>query len=254
MRGRDRSARAGGRFFGWVIGGAVPSALAADWLAAAWDQAAGLYAAGPAAAVVEEVAGAWLKDILGLPEPAELRVRHRLPDGACDVPRRGAPCRSRTPRLGRRAAGTLGRSGHPHLQQHGAPRHGRPRPPAARLRPRLRHRSPDRRAGRLTPERSKPRWPPRRRPRDRPPAGRRSQYRRVRSLRGADSDRAPPRRLGARRRRFRPLGGGQPALAASGARSRRSRLLGYRRAQVAQRALRLRLRLRRRPGAAPRRR
>jgi glutamate/tyrosine decarboxylase-like PLP-dependent enzyme len=61
---------AGGRFFGWVIGGAVPSSLAADWLASTWDQAAGLYAAGPAAAVVEEVAGAWLKDLLGLPDSA----------------------------------------------------------------------------------------------------------------------------------------------------------------------------------------
>jgi len=61
---------AAGRFFGWVIGGALPSALAADWLTAAWDQPAGLYAAGPAAAVAEEVAGAWLKDILGLPAHA----------------------------------------------------------------------------------------------------------------------------------------------------------------------------------------
>ena len=61
---------AGGRFFGWVVGGAVPSSLAADWLAAAWDQNAGLYAAGPAAAVAEEVAGGWLKDILGLPASA----------------------------------------------------------------------------------------------------------------------------------------------------------------------------------------
>src|SRR5581483_4817527 len=52
---------AGGRFFGWVIGGALPSALAADWLTSAWDQNAGLYASGPAAAVVEEIAGAWLK-------------------------------------------------------------------------------------------------------------------------------------------------------------------------------------------------
>jgi glutamate/tyrosine decarboxylase-like PLP-dependent enzyme len=60
----------GGRFFGWVIGGVVPSALAADWLTTAWDQNAGLYASGPAAAVVEEVAGAWLKDILGLPASA----------------------------------------------------------------------------------------------------------------------------------------------------------------------------------------
>jgi glutamate/tyrosine decarboxylase-like PLP-dependent enzyme len=58
---------AGGRFFGWVIGGAVPAALAADWLTATWDQNAALYATSPAAAVVEEVSGRWLKDILRLP-------------------------------------------------------------------------------------------------------------------------------------------------------------------------------------------
>jgi glutamate/tyrosine decarboxylase-like PLP-dependent enzyme len=61
---------AGGRFFGWVIGGAVPSALAADWLTSTWEQNAGLYASGPAAAVAEEVAGAWIKDLLGLPSAA----------------------------------------------------------------------------------------------------------------------------------------------------------------------------------------
>lgn len=61
---------AGPRFFGWVIGGSVPAALAADWLTSAWDQNAGLYACGPAAAVVEEVAGAWLKELLGLPASA----------------------------------------------------------------------------------------------------------------------------------------------------------------------------------------
>jgi glutamate/tyrosine decarboxylase-like PLP-dependent enzyme len=59
---------AGGRFFGWVIGGALPSAIAADWLTTAWDQNAVLAASGPAAGAVEEVAGAWLKQILGLPE------------------------------------------------------------------------------------------------------------------------------------------------------------------------------------------
>lgn len=59
-----------GRFFGWVIGGALPAALAADWLTAAWDQNAASYACSPAEAVVEEVCGAWLKDLLGLPEGA----------------------------------------------------------------------------------------------------------------------------------------------------------------------------------------
>ena len=65
---------AGGRFFGWVIGGSVPAALAADWLAAAWDQNAALFACSPAAAVVEEVAGAWLKEILGLPAHASFAL------------------------------------------------------------------------------------------------------------------------------------------------------------------------------------
>ena len=61
---------ASGRFFGWVVGGSLPSALAADWLTSAWDQNAVLYNSGPAAAVVEETAGEWLKDILGLPPQA----------------------------------------------------------------------------------------------------------------------------------------------------------------------------------------
>jgi glutamate/tyrosine decarboxylase-like PLP-dependent enzyme len=61
---------AGGRFFGWVIGGSLPAALAADWLASAWDQNGAIYATSPAAAVVEEVAGEWLKEIFGLPAAA----------------------------------------------------------------------------------------------------------------------------------------------------------------------------------------
>ena len=63
-------ASAGGRFHAWVVGGAVPSALAADWLTSVWDQNAGAFAVSPAAAIVEEAAGVWLKDVLGLPSGA----------------------------------------------------------------------------------------------------------------------------------------------------------------------------------------
>lgn len=59
-----------GRFFAWVNGGSLPAALAADWLTSVWDQNAAIAAAAPAAAIVEETAGEWLKDLLGLPQPA----------------------------------------------------------------------------------------------------------------------------------------------------------------------------------------
>jgi glutamate/tyrosine decarboxylase-like PLP-dependent enzyme len=63
-------ATAGGRFFGFVIGGNLPAALAADWLTSSWDQNAGLYVAAPAASVVEEVCGTWLTELFGLPGDA----------------------------------------------------------------------------------------------------------------------------------------------------------------------------------------
>jgi len=65
---------AGGRFFAWVIGGAVPAALAADWLTSTWDQNSVLYACGPAVAVIEEICGAWLKELLGLPADASFAL------------------------------------------------------------------------------------------------------------------------------------------------------------------------------------
>ena len=65
-------ASSSGRFFGFVVGGATPAALAADWLTSAWDQNAGLYVLGPAASVVEETAATWLLDVLGLPARASV--------------------------------------------------------------------------------------------------------------------------------------------------------------------------------------
>ncbi|WP_432887732.1 pyridoxal phosphate-dependent decarboxylase family protein [Kribbella sp. CA-245084] len=56
-----------GRFFGFVFGGATPASLAADWLTTVWDQNAGLYAASPAAAVVEDITARWLVELFGLP-------------------------------------------------------------------------------------------------------------------------------------------------------------------------------------------
>ena len=61
-----------GRYFGFVIGGGLPAALAADWLTSAWDQNAGLYVAGPSASVVEQVVREWVCDLLGLAEDASL--------------------------------------------------------------------------------------------------------------------------------------------------------------------------------------
>jgi glutamate/tyrosine decarboxylase-like PLP-dependent enzyme len=61
-----------GRYFGFVIGGGLPAALAADWLATAWDQNAGLYVGGPSASIVEQVVREWVCDLLGLPADASI--------------------------------------------------------------------------------------------------------------------------------------------------------------------------------------
>jgi glutamate/tyrosine decarboxylase-like PLP-dependent enzyme len=60
-------AMAGPRFFGFVIGGSLPAALAANWLAGAWDQNTGLFNSTPGTSYLEQVALAWLLDVLGLP-------------------------------------------------------------------------------------------------------------------------------------------------------------------------------------------
>ena len=65
-------ASAGPRYFGFVVGGSLPAALAADWLTSAWDQNAGLYVLSPGAAVVEEVVSGWLVELFGLPSGTSL--------------------------------------------------------------------------------------------------------------------------------------------------------------------------------------
>jgi glutamate/tyrosine decarboxylase-like PLP-dependent enzyme len=65
-------AEGSGRYFGFVIGGALPAALAADWLTSTWDQNAGIYPIGPSASVVEQVTREWLLELLGLPGEASI--------------------------------------------------------------------------------------------------------------------------------------------------------------------------------------
>jgi glutamate/tyrosine decarboxylase-like PLP-dependent enzyme len=61
-----------GRFYGWVIGGTLPAALATDWLVSAWDQNSTLRAATPGVVAAEETAATWLLDLLGLPADADV--------------------------------------------------------------------------------------------------------------------------------------------------------------------------------------
>lgn len=58
---------AGGRYFGFVIGGTLPAAMAANCLSGAWDQCAGLHVLSPVGEKLEQVAGRWMKELLGLP-------------------------------------------------------------------------------------------------------------------------------------------------------------------------------------------
>jgi len=64
-------ASTGGRYFGFVIGGVVPAALGASWLASTWDQNAGIWVASPIASKIEDVTLNWLKELLRLPKSSE---------------------------------------------------------------------------------------------------------------------------------------------------------------------------------------
>ena len=92
-----------GRFFGWVIGGTLPAALAADWLVSAWDQNTGMRYATPATATAEEAAAAWLLELLGLPDRSRRRLRDGRDDGELHLPRGRPDGGALAARVGRRA-------------------------------------------------------------------------------------------------------------------------------------------------------
>lgn len=72
LAGPGLMAMPSGRFFGWVIGGTLPAAMGADWLVSAWDQNAAMRYPTPATAALEQVAGTWLLDVLGLPPESDV--------------------------------------------------------------------------------------------------------------------------------------------------------------------------------------
>jgi glutamate/tyrosine decarboxylase-like PLP-dependent enzyme len=65
-------ASAGPRHFGFVVGGTLPAALAADWLVSAWDQCAAFHALSPAGSAIEQIVAEWVLDLLGLPGSASV--------------------------------------------------------------------------------------------------------------------------------------------------------------------------------------
>ena len=236
---------AGPRFFGFVIGGSMPAALAADWLTSRLGPERRPLRHGPAAAVAEEAAGAWLRDLFDLPPTRQRGLHDRRHDGPVHRARRGTPRGPAPGRLGRRAAGLFGAPEIDGRRERRVARHDLRGAGAAGPRAGPRDPHPDRRAG--PDARRCPGAGPRR---PRPPGarrrpGRERQHGRLRPAAGDRPRVRANRRLAARRRRVRAVGPRGPSPAAPRRRRGGRRLLDHRRPQVAQRPVRLR------PGAAP---
>ena len=103
-------ATAGPRYFGFVVGGSFPVAVAADWLTSTWDQNAGLFVLSPANSVAEETAGAWLRELFGLPAGASVGFVTGCQQAQFLGPRRRPPRSFAALRLGRRGARPLRRA------------------------------------------------------------------------------------------------------------------------------------------------
>ncbi len=234
-------ASSGPRYYGFVIGGSVDAALVADMFTSGWDQCGFNPALSPAAIGFEDVAGAWLKELLHIPASASVG----FVTGAQAANTAGLAA-ARLHVLARHGwdVGRDGLFGAPRVRVlAGAERHATV-DRALRLLglggaavdevPALRSGAMDAAALRDALAVGSGRADHRLR------AGRQREHGRVRRPARDRSGRAHPRRMAARRRRLRPVGRGQPAHRPSGRGPRARRLLGLRRAQVAERPLRLR--------------